>query len=65
MIEIKFEIHTRARIQAVSREGCTFLNEILTLWSCASKNSKEVSVFLKSGMNFDLENMQKTLKIKD
>ena len=30
MIEKKLELHTRARIQAVSRERCTFFNEILT-----------------------------------
>ena len=30
MIEIKFELHTRGRIQAVSWDRCTFSNEILT-----------------------------------
>ena len=30
VIEIKFELHTLARIQSVSWERCTFFNEILT-----------------------------------
>ena len=53
MIEIKFELHTRARIQAVSWERCTFSNEILTFCNCASKNAKEFNVFFKFGGNFD------------
>ena len=47
MIEMKFELHTRARIQAVSRERCIFFNEILTFGNCASKNDKEFHVFAK------------------
>ena len=52
MIENKFELHTRARIQAVHWERSTFSNEILTFLNCASKNSKEFDVFLKFGGNF-------------
>ena len=55
MIEIKFELRTRARIQAVSWERYTFSNEILTFLNCASKNSKEFHVFLKFGGNFDVQ----------
>ena len=51
----KFELHTRAKIQAVSWERCPFSNEILTFWNCASKNSKEFHVFLKFGGNFDVQ----------
>ena len=53
MIEIKFELHTRARIQAVSWEQCTFSNEILTFLNCASRYSKQFHVVLKFGGNFD------------
>ena len=55
MIEIKFELHIQARIQAVSWERCTFSDEILTFLNCASKNSKEFHVFLKFGGNFDVQ----------
>ena len=36
MIEKKLELHTRARIQAVSRERCPFSNEILTFLTSES-----------------------------
>ena len=49
---IMIELHIQARIQAVSWERCTFSNEILTFWNCASKNSKEFHVFFKFGINF-------------
>ena len=55
MIKIKFELHTRVRIQAESWERCTFSNEILTFLNCASKNSKEVSVFIKFGRTLMLK----------
>ena len=42
MIEKKFELYARARIQAVSRERCTFFNF-------------EISVFFKFGRNFDAQ----------
>ena len=32
-----------------------FFNEILSFWNCASKNSKEGSVFFKFGRNFDAQ----------
>ena len=51
----KFELHTRARIQAVIWERCTFSNEILTFWNCAFKNSKEFHVFFRFGRNFDAQ----------
>ena len=51
----KFELHTQARIQAVSWERCTFSNEILSFWNCACKNSKEFHVFFKFCMNFDAQ----------
>ena len=55
MIEIKSELHTWAKIQAVSWERCPFFNEILTFLNCASKNSKEFHVFLKFSGNYDVE----------
>ena len=55
MIEIKFELHARARIQAESWERCTFSNEILTFLNCASENSEDFHVFLKFGGNFDVQ----------
>ena len=51
----KFELHTWARIQAVSWESCTFSNEILTFIDCAYENSKEFHVFLKFGGNFNVQ----------
>ena len=55
MIEKKIELHTRARIQAASWERCTFSNDILTFWNCASKYSKELNVFFKFGRYFDYQ----------
>ena len=55
VIEIKFELHTRALIQAVSWEKCTFSNEILTFLNCTSKNSKKFHVCFKFGGNFDAQ----------
>ena len=55
MIEKKFELHARARIQAVSRARGIFFNEILTFLNSASKDSKKFHVFLKFGGNFDVQ----------
>ena len=54
----KFELITRARIQAVIWERCTFSNGILTFWNCASQNSKEFHVFFQFGGNFDAQIMK-------
>ena len=55
MIEKKFDLHTRAKIQALSWERCTFSNGILPLWNCAFKNPEEFHVVFKFGGNYDAQ----------
>ena len=51
IIDKKFELHTRDRIQAVSWERCTFSNEILHFEIVLPKN-RGVSCIFKFGGNF-------------
>ena len=53
MIDQKFELCTRASIQPVSWERLFFSNDVLTVWKCFYKSSKEFDVFFKLWGNFD------------
>ena len=64
MIEKKFIFHTRARIQALTWESCTFSNEILIFWNYVSKNSCIFQIWRELWC-FNFENIQNTLKTKD
>ena len=65
MIEKKFELHTRARIQAVSWERFTFSNENFEIVPPKSRRSFMYFSNFAETLSSILENMQNTLKAKD